>query len=92
MDDFRWSKPLLPLHNGDAAVFIFFVLSGYVHSLPYLRGTQPAYPEYVIRRVCRIYIPFAAAILFALLLYSLAGRPDAPVASQWFKPSVPFTT
>jgi peptidoglycan/LPS O-acetylase OafA/YrhL len=84
IDDFLWSQPLLPLHNGDAAVFIFFVSSGYVLSLPYLRGTEPGYPCYVIRRVCRIYIPFAAAILFALLLYSLAGRPDAPAASQWF--------
>ena len=84
IDDFLWSKPLLPVHNGNAAVFIFFVLSGYVLSLPYLRGTQPGYPCYVIRRVCRIYLPFAAAILLALLLYILAGRSAAPAASQWF--------
>jgi peptidoglycan/LPS O-acetylase OafA/YrhL len=91
IDDSLWSQPLLPLHNGDAAVFIFFVSSGYVLSLPYLRGTQPGYPYYVIRRVCRIYIPFAAAILFALLLYIFAGRPDAPAVSQWFNNLWPST-
>ena len=78
-----WS-PLRPFRNADAAVIIFFVLSGYVLAIPYLRGTQLSYPSYVIRRVCRIYIPFAASIVFALLLYSFASRQQVAGASEWF--------
>jgi peptidoglycan/LPS O-acetylase OafA/YrhL len=79
-----WFDLLRPLHNGDAAVIIFFVLSGYVLSLPFFRGTQLTYPRYVVRRACRIYIPFAVSVFLALLLYTLAGPPNAPDASQWF--------
>src|SRR5271156_1762473 len=79
-----WPRALGFLHNGDAAVVVFFVLSGYVLALPYFRGTQPSYPRYVIRRVCRIYIPFPASILFSLLLYNLTSHQHAPAASEWF--------
>jgi peptidoglycan/LPS O-acetylase OafA/YrhL len=79
-----WSRPLRLLHNGNAAVIIFFVLSGYVLALPFFRGTQPSYPRYLLKRFCRIYIPFAAAILVAACLYCLASRQIAPNASEWF--------
>jgi peptidoglycan/LPS O-acetylase OafA/YrhL len=79
-----WFNLLRPLHNGDAAVIIFFVLSGYVLSLPFFRKTQLIYPRYVVRRVCRIYIPFAVTVLLALSLYTLAGPPHAPDATEWF--------
>ena len=73
-----------PFHNGDAAVIIFFILSGYVLTLPYLRGAQLSYPTYVIRRICRIYLPFVAMILIALLLYCITGQPHVAEASDWF--------
>jgi peptidoglycan/LPS O-acetylase OafA/YrhL len=79
-----WSRVLLPMYNGEGAVFIFFVLSGYVLSLPFFRGSQLTYGRYVVRRVCRIYIPFVVAVFLALLFYRLAGRPNAPAASWWF--------
>jgi peptidoglycan/LPS O-acetylase OafA/YrhL len=79
-----WFDLLRPLHNGDAAVIIFFVLSGYVLSLPFFRGTQLTYPRYVVRRFCRIYIPFAVSVFLALLFYALSGPPNAPGASEWF--------
>jgi peptidoglycan/LPS O-acetylase OafA/YrhL len=76
------AKLTYPLRNGTVAVFIFFVLSGYVLSLPYLRGAPLSYPRFVIRRLCRIYLPFAAAILFSLILYGISGQPHT--ASHWF--------
>jgi peptidoglycan/LPS O-acetylase OafA/YrhL len=76
------AKLTYPLRNGTVAVFIFFVLSGYVLSLSYFRGAPLSYPRFVIRRVCRIYLPFAAAILFSLILYGIFGQPHA--SSYWF--------
>ncbi len=45
---------------------LFFVLSGYVLSIPYWRGSQPVYSKYLIRRICRIYLPYACAVLVAV--------------------------
>jgi peptidoglycan/LPS O-acetylase OafA/YrhL len=72
------------LHNGHAAVITFFVLSGYVLSLPYYRGTQVSYSRYLVKRFCRIYIPFAIAIMISAGLYLVAGPHPEPEASQWF--------
>jgi peptidoglycan/LPS O-acetylase OafA/YrhL len=47
--------------SGSSAVVLFFLLSGYVLSLPSWSGTRGRYSVYVVRRVCRIYLPFAAA-------------------------------
>ena len=60
----------LPLITGREAVILFFVLSGYVLSLPIWSGRQVPYPEYIIRRTFRIYIPF----VFALALSALCCR------------------
>jgi peptidoglycan/LPS O-acetylase OafA/YrhL len=53
--------------NGRAAVTMFFALSGFVLTLPFLKTRQQIYPIYAIRRVCRIYLPYAVALLFAIL-------------------------
>jgi peptidoglycan/LPS O-acetylase OafA/YrhL len=89
IDNSFWSAPLHPFHAGNAAVIIFFVLSGYVLALPYFRGTQPSYPQYLVKRFCRIYIPFAASLLFAALLYSMTGSQAVPDASDWFNAGWP---
>jgi len=57
----------LPLLTGREAVILFFVLSGYVLSLPIWKNRQLAYPEYSIRRTFRIYIPFAFALALSAL-------------------------
>ena len=61
---------LRPLITGREAVILFFVLSGYVLSLPLWSGRQLPFPEYIIRRTFRIYIPF----VFALALSALCCR------------------
>src|SRR5688572_30321030 len=61
--------PLYYFFAGRKAVILFFILSGFVLALPYIHGTPPRYREYLIRRFCRIYLPFAAAICLSALLY-----------------------
>jgi peptidoglycan/LPS O-acetylase OafA/YrhL len=63
--------------NGHSAVIIFFVLSGFVLSLPFYKYDKPSYVEYIIKRVCRIYIPYivivAIAIVFKMILQPKIG-------------------
>ena len=54
-------------YAGDAAVILFFTLSGFVLALPFLSYRQPTYSDFVIRRVCRIYFPYAAALSLPLV-------------------------
>jgi peptidoglycan/LPS O-acetylase OafA/YrhL len=58
--------PVRILFNGGEAVTLFFLLSGFVLSLPYRRrGVQ--YGSFLVRRVCRIYLPYLGALLLAVL-------------------------
>lgn len=76
--------PLRLLINGHAAVIIFLVLSGYVLSIPFWRGAPPAYPVFLLRRTCRIFLPFAAGVLFAALLYLATPTAEPGLGSAWF--------
>jgi peptidoglycan/LPS O-acetylase OafA/YrhL len=58
--------PLRILLNGGSAVTLFFLLSGFVLSLPYRhRGVE--YVPFLVRRICRIYLPYLGALLLAVL-------------------------
>lgn len=57
-------SPLRLFIAGHAAVIVFFLLSGFVLALPY-RSEQPNALCFIIRRACRIYIPFASAIFLS---------------------------
>src|ERR1700752_5319544 len=50
-----------PLQNGPAAVILFFLLSGFVLSIPVWREKSQSYRVFLTRRVCRIYIPYLFA-------------------------------
>lgn len=52
---------------GSEAVTLFFVLSGFVLSLPFYSNKKFNYRVYVFRRFCRIYIPYVIAISIAIL-------------------------
>jgi len=62
----KWQHTVLialrPIYSGSEAVILFFLLSGLVLSLPYLRGKEQAYPQYLRRRVVRVYGPYLAAL------------------------------
>ena len=81
--------PLSSLVAGHAAVIFFFVLSGYVLTLPFLKGPV-SWWAFSFRRVCRIWIPYMAAMIAAVAC-ALWFHPT-PVAglSQWANNPVHF--
>ncbi len=58
---------LRPFYSGEEAVIMFFILSGFVLSLPALSGRGQPYPVFVCRRIFRIYVPYLAALALAVL-------------------------
>ncbi|WP_260703159.1 acyltransferase family protein [Edaphobacter flagellatus] len=84
---------LRPFFAGHEAVILFFVLSGYVLSLPAWTQRTSAYPEYLIRRFSRIYLPYlAAAALSALGCWVFLGS-RLPLTPWFYKTwQTPFST
>lgn len=83
--------PLTFIMSGGAAVRFFFVLSGFVLMLPYLRRKQNPYAPYIVKRICRIYLPYLAAVFLAVLgNWLLAGYPlpgfTGATAETWSQP------
>jgi len=77
-----------PLHifwAGHEAVLFFFVLSGFVLSLPYL-GAREAVPYwlYLTKRILRIYPPYFVAVCCALVLRESCYDGYVPGCSVWF--------
>jgi peptidoglycan/LPS O-acetylase OafA/YrhL len=79
-----FETPLRLLWNGAEAVTLFYVLSGLVLSLPWFAGRPPRYRDYAIRRLCRLYLPYAAAVgLSAVLAVWLHPVAAVPGLSDW---------
>ncbi len=79
----KWT-PLRVIMVGRPAVIIFFVLSGFALGLSLLNSKNSSYKSFVIRRVCRIYPPYIAALLFSVLLYFYVQPEFIADLSQWF--------
>lgn len=68
-------SPLRFLINGRSSVIFFFVLSGFVIVYGILNGSRKfSYPNFVLRRIVRIYLPYVASGLIAIGCY-LALQP-----------------
>ncbi len=72
------------LVHGRSAVILFFILSGFVLSLPFFKNTQPKYSSFVVRRICRIYLPYLALLAGAILVRTFVSTHTIPELSQWF--------
>ena len=73
-----------PLHlawAGTEAVYLFFVLSGLVLTLPRL-GVDRDWSRYLPSRLVRLYGPVIAAVIFALGTTFVVSR-DGAASSQW---------
>jgi peptidoglycan/LPS O-acetylase OafA/YrhL len=86
-----------PLHifwAGHEAVILFFILSGFVLSLPYYGKKTPNYVSYMIKRICRIYIPYALSIFLAILCMNMFSRGGIPELSKFISEawSTPVTS
>ena len=72
------------LVHGRAAVILFFILSGFVLSLPFFREPRPGYGGFVVRRICRIYLPYVLLIACTILVRTLVTIKKIPGLSEWF--------
>lgn len=77
-----------PIALGGAGVTVFFVLSGFLLSLPFARwqagiGAKPLFSRYLFRRIARVfpayYAQLAILLLIAPLGTGLASLPDGAV-------------
>ena len=57
------------------AVMLFFVLSGFVLTMPWVRGEPPRWGEFLIRRCSRLWPPVVVTVAVAVCVYALVG-PD----------------
>jgi peptidoglycan/LPS O-acetylase OafA/YrhL len=61
--------PIRPVIDGRPAVLFFFVLSGFVLSRALLVDQPPGYVIFALRRLLRLCLPAAAALLLSAALY-----------------------
>lgn len=76
------ASPLHLISAGREAVVLFFLLSGYVLALPFFAGKPPNYPTFLVRRFCRLYLPYLVALLFSCSANWFFYGP-LPAASDW---------
>ncbi|MDB5155838.1 MAG: hypothetical protein JWR50_545, partial [Mucilaginibacter sp.] len=81
------TTPLSVLFNGYAAVMFFFVLSGFVLSLPFINNEKPlSLTAFYTKRFFRIYPAFIAAIILSILLKEFVYDKHTMTNSLlWFK-------
>lgn len=81
-----WWVTFTPLHllwAGTEAVYVFFILSGFVLTLPFVGGSQPTWLAYYAKRFVRIYLPVWVSLAIALLLAGTVPRTGSPDLSAW---------
>ena len=68
------------------AVILFFVLSGYVLALAPARGPGEGigWGGFALRRICRIWLPFAAPVLLSAGLWWVLRSAALPDVHPWF--------
>jgi peptidoglycan/LPS O-acetylase OafA/YrhL len=83
---FYWLLTYTPLHifwAGPEFVVVFFVLSGFVLSLPVARGGRLRISAYYPARFMRLYLPVWGALLAAALLHVAVSHSAVGGASWW---------
>ncbi|MCI0158190.1 acyltransferase [Leifsonia shinshuensis] len=76
-------SPLKLLTAGPEAVIVFFVLSGFVLTLPLLNGRPFDWMSYYPRRLVRIGLPVVCSILLAAALALLVTQNPEHARSSW---------
>lgn len=77
------ATPLRLLWAGSEAVIVFFVLSGFVLSLPFVRRRNYPGLYFYPRRMLRLYLPAIASLGLSFLLAMAVPRVFIPGASMW---------
>lgn len=77
-----------PLHlfwAGNEAVYVFFILSGLVLTLPALRRGRMHWKPYYPSRLLRLYVPVVASVGFAIVLALIVPRVGMQGRSVWMQ-------
>ncbi len=85
-----WWATFSPLHvlwAGTEAVYLFFVLSGFVLTLPFLG--KPRWAGYYPKRLLRLYLPTWGSMMLVLLWMAVLPRNFAPGDSLWLQAHPP---
>jgi peptidoglycan/LPS O-acetylase OafA/YrhL len=80
-------SPLAIIYAGSQSVILFFVLSGFVLSLPFERADREGrlgYRAFLASRLCRLYLPYATAVLLAVPLVAAWHGHDVAALGGWF--------
>lgn len=86
LEPWVWWATFTPLHliwAGGEAVFVFFILSGFVLALPFIGDERPSWAAYWPKRLIRIYLPVWASLIFALWATWVFPRIVGPELSPW---------
>lgn len=67
-------SPLRIVVSGTEAVMVFFVLSGFVLTLPVLRAAKFAWRAYYPSRILRLYVPVFAALAWSIVVMIVIPR------------------
>jgi len=76
-------SPLHIVYAGHEAVILFFILSGFVLTIPYLSG-DISYKIFITKRISRIYIPYISAVMISLIMFELFSKHGISQLSNWF--------
>ena len=77
-------SPMRVLALGHEAVILFFILSGFVLTLQLTSDRRMTYRDYMIRRICRIYLPYLAVLVAAFFAITLINIEPVTWAGSWF--------
>ena len=77
-------SPLRVLALGHEAVILFFILSGYVLTLQLTSHRGIGYRDFLIKRLCRIYIPYLVVLLAAFSVINMLVIEKVSWAGAWF--------
>jgi peptidoglycan/LPS O-acetylase OafA/YrhL len=85
-------SPLHLLWNGTAAVYVFFVLSGFVLVLPVARAAGRAdWGSYYAKRIIRLYLPVWGSLALASVLLVVVPHVSAESQTWWTRDvTIPF--
>ena len=81
-----WLLTYTPIHllwGGTEAVDVFFLLSGFVLTLPFLRQVRPNWMSYYPKRILRLYLPVWASLIFAFGTTIIVPRIANADQSWW---------
>ncbi|EKS73316.1 MULTISPECIES: acyltransferase family protein [Caballeronia] len=75
--------PWRAIAEGHSAVILFFALSGFALAMQVTGDSKPGFAEFIVKRVCRIYIPYLIAVLAAYTAYCLLYRSNLSWTGEW---------